>query len=331
MSHTAGKTSVRDPQIDLVRGLCLLIMLVDHLPENPLQSLTYRPIGLFTAAPAFVFLSGYVAGWRLSLQAASRSWTVVRKGLMRRIVILMAIHHAIATVLAVAVAVAPRTDSLRTILPHYAASPWSAWLLEMMFVNQTVYLDLLTMYVMLLPVLIFVIPMFLKGRAYRVLAASGCLWLAVQLDFMPDIAERVSRFCGMNLLAWQLLMVTGAWLGYRRSQGLSYGFTRHATWKAWVYAVCAAGLVLRHWPGIAPLAGDEQPGMCVHLLQWIPLLNFAAVAAGCSMLPGAWRQWVTKAFSPLVTAGRHALALFVLHFALCYLIWFGYAGVGSGT
>lgn len=327
MSTTAAKTSSRDPQIDLIRGLCVLIMLVDHLPDSPLQSLTYRPFGLFTAAPVFVFLSGYVAGWRLSLQALAGSWKAARVSLARRIVILMVLHHAIATLLAVAAALAPRSETLGRILPQYIDSPWNAWMSEMIWVNRTVYLDLLTMYVLLLPILLVVIPMFQRGKAARVLAFSGCLWLGVQFDLMPDIAERLSRFCIMNLLAWQLLMVTGAWLGYRRSQGLSFSFTSHPAWKACVIAVCAGGLLLRYWPGFAAHVADEQPGLCVHLLQWVPLLNFAAAAAACSMIPAGWRARVTNALFPVVTAGRHALALFVMHFAICYLVWFGYAGV----
>ncbi len=51
---------VRD--IDFWRGAVLIVILVDHIPGNPLEHLTPRNFGLSDSAEAFVFLSGLSVG-----------------------------------------------------------------------------------------------------------------------------------------------------------------------------------------------------------------------------------------------------------------------------
>ncbi len=51
---------VRD--IDFWREAVLIVILVDHIPGNPLEHLTPRNFGLSDSAEAFVFLSGLSVG-----------------------------------------------------------------------------------------------------------------------------------------------------------------------------------------------------------------------------------------------------------------------------
>ena len=52
----------RDCRIDALRGICLIVMTCNHLP-NPLHAITYQPLGFVSAAEVFVFLSGMVSAW----------------------------------------------------------------------------------------------------------------------------------------------------------------------------------------------------------------------------------------------------------------------------
>ncbi len=48
--------------IDFWRGAVLIVILVDHIPGNPLEHFTPRNFGLSDSAEAFVFLSGLSVG-----------------------------------------------------------------------------------------------------------------------------------------------------------------------------------------------------------------------------------------------------------------------------
>ncbi len=54
-------TNGRDHRIDFFRGLALIFIFWDHVPDNPLAQLTVRNFGFSDAAEIFVFLAGYAA------------------------------------------------------------------------------------------------------------------------------------------------------------------------------------------------------------------------------------------------------------------------------
>src|SRR5215475_13236883 len=51
----------RDLRLDLFRGLALLFIFIDHIPNNVLSYITLHSIAFSDAAEVFVFISGYVA------------------------------------------------------------------------------------------------------------------------------------------------------------------------------------------------------------------------------------------------------------------------------
>jgi hypothetical protein len=52
--------SRRSILLDFLRGLCLLVMTVDHLPQTFIKNITWQGVGFFSAAEGFIFLSGLV-------------------------------------------------------------------------------------------------------------------------------------------------------------------------------------------------------------------------------------------------------------------------------
>jgi hypothetical protein len=52
-------------EIDFWRGLALVVILIEHIPRNVLDSLTPQNFGFSDAAEAFVFLSGVSLGLSL--------------------------------------------------------------------------------------------------------------------------------------------------------------------------------------------------------------------------------------------------------------------------
>ena len=55
----APVTVVRDLRLDLIRGLSLWLIFLDHIPSNIVSWLTIRNYGFSDAAEIFVFVSGY--------------------------------------------------------------------------------------------------------------------------------------------------------------------------------------------------------------------------------------------------------------------------------
>ena len=53
----------RDLRLDLLRGLGLWMIFLDHIPDDVVSWMTLRNYGFSDAAEFFVFISGYLAGF----------------------------------------------------------------------------------------------------------------------------------------------------------------------------------------------------------------------------------------------------------------------------
>src|SRR5215510_1231769 len=53
---------LRDLRLDLLRGLAIYMIFLDHVSGDPLGKFTYRMIGFSDAAEIFVFVSGLACG-----------------------------------------------------------------------------------------------------------------------------------------------------------------------------------------------------------------------------------------------------------------------------
>ena len=56
------QSPTRDVRLDLLRGVALLVVFINHIPGNRISALTPSRCGLSDMAEVFVFLSGYVCG-----------------------------------------------------------------------------------------------------------------------------------------------------------------------------------------------------------------------------------------------------------------------------
>ena len=69
--------TARDPRLDVLRGLCLVMIFINHVPGNALEVLTTRNFGFSDAAEGFVMMSGIAAGiaYGPDFRAPGRYWT----------------------------------------------------------------------------------------------------------------------------------------------------------------------------------------------------------------------------------------------------------------
>ena len=66
----------RDPRLDVFRGLCLVMIFINHVPGNVYEKFTSRNFGFSDAAEGFVLMSGIAAGLAYSadFRAPMRLW-----------------------------------------------------------------------------------------------------------------------------------------------------------------------------------------------------------------------------------------------------------------
>ena len=76
---------VRDPRIDLTRGIANWFIFLDHIPHNAVNLLTLRNFGFSGAADLFIFVAGYAAALFYGRMARERGLVVTTTRIFRRL------------------------------------------------------------------------------------------------------------------------------------------------------------------------------------------------------------------------------------------------------
>ncbi|HKQ71004.1 MAG TPA: OpgC domain-containing protein [Polyangiaceae bacterium] len=174
-------TSRRDLRLDLLRGICIAIVLVDHVGGwSPLYYLTGGARFFVTAAEGFVCISGVVFGgvyWPIAEKAGMRS--VWRKALKRA-----AMLYVVAIVSSLVLLAGAVVTHLPVALFHDAGEVGNAVLKILLFRRIFRFVMILTLYSLLTAAAPLGIWL-LHRRLPAVLAAGSlCLYTAFQL--FPD-------------------------------------------------------------------------------------------------------------------------------------------------
>lgn len=257
-------SSPRDARVDLLRGLSLLSIYVDHIPQNVLADVTLHNFGFSDAAELFVLLAGF---------SATHAYNSVferyglRVGLKR--VFLRCLHiYGVQVVLLIGtfllVGLWEQAYGTRSIIMGpMLRDGWQGALRGVSLRALPAYLDILPLYILLLAAF----PLVRFGLARSVagtVAASFLLYgLANALHWnLPNVVDPAdAAHWYFNPFAWQMLFVIGCALAIAARRGLPVVTAppRALVALCWVYAV-GCFLVLdawKLWP--APLPGDFYP------------------------------------------------------------------------
>lgn len=318
-------TGARDPRLDFFRGLCLVMIYVNHIPGTVFEHLTSRNFGLSDAAEGFVFMSGCAValsyGPRVAdglkmphlLRGWGRSWQLYLVHLMTSIWAISIVAGA--TVLLGADEVF-KTNSFNLLREQ----PFQVIFGVAALTHQFGYVNILPMYAVLMlfaPVLVRLGQL----RPGLLLALSVIVW-AIVAEFridLPNYPQQGGWF--FNPFAWQILFCIGILTGLALRRG-----ERLVPVKGWIVALTLgwvlfclvwaqsaamtrmmneALLMLNHWGVPYFIAGFDKTYVSLPRLS-----HFLALAYVVSLPVIFPRLAAAKFTAPIRLIGRHSLPIF---------------------
>lgn len=336
----AGRGSQRDLRIDFFRGLALLFIFVDHIPDNFLAKLTLRNFGFADAAEAFVLLAGFSAVLAYGRMFDSQGFKAGTARVLDRVRDIYAWHLGLIIVctigLTLAAAVFGNFGYVRNIGVHvFADSPARSAVLAAGLINQPNMLNILPLYVVLLlfwlPFVLWMMP----RRPWLVLGLSVAIWALANALHLNLPSQQHSKGWVFNPFAWQLLVTIGAMAatfsrrgGIQRSQPL--------IWLAVAYIIFAF-VVAAPWVNIPGLEtwrivprNTLGPIDKAYLSPW-RLAHIVALGYLAIVLLSPQSGWLCRAWARGIGhCGRHSLEVFCLGTVLSFTGWVVLAEAGYG-
>lgn len=337
-AEAAGRP--RDLRLDFFRGVALLCIFIDHIPDNALAKLTLTNFGFADAAEVFVALAGYAC---FLAYATPRPRMHLRGGFKKlgeRIGLIYLAHVAVLVVGALALLAAAHVFGNPFILEHVnlvplKENPLGALARAAVLFYQPGYLNILPLYLVLLlwlPMLLWLIRKSV-GIAFLV---SAAIWVAAGIlrYNLPNWTDASGWV--FDPFAWQFLFSLGAIAASLSGRDMvSRSLAHPLFWLASCY-LAFAFVVAAPWTRIwgleeARILPDFRPQLSKQYLSaWrvahivaLAYVVASAVPAGAAWLRSRWARW-------LVNCGQHSLPVFCAGILLSLAGFIVVAQFGTG-
>jgi len=313
----------RIEELDALRGLMLVWITCTHLPTI-LSIYVNQPLGFFSAAEGFIFLSALFTG-RIYFRVAERDgnramwgklWMRTGKLYCYQLLLL-----AFAFVIEAPIAAHGNTPAVHNLLDFYfSAGRTRAFIDAALMVYRPPLLDILPVYIILLgltPLALFLGERF--GWKYA-LTGGFTLWLFAQLGFRSFVYHVQSRAFGLqiplnemgafDLWAWQLWWLVGLWFGVRWAKDdVRLNWVKQVTIPA---AIVAAFFLILRYAQVAGVLTFGKSGFLVDKWDFgvARMIDFTAVAVLAIRFRSALRPLSIR---PLVMLGQSSLPVFCVH------------------
>ena len=327
------KGQARDLRIDACRGIALWFIFLDHIPNNIGSWLTLRNYGFSDAAEVFMFVSGVTCALAYGNALRFEGWTgVVRRTLRRSWDIYVAfLLLTLGCVILVHLAGGRLADesNTRILLDHPGEKLAQAAVLLYRPVNT----DVLPIFVLLH--LSFAPLLWLLLRVPNVtLGASLTLYALVHV-FGWTIPGPNGHWA-FNPLAWQLLVVLGAWWMIEDRSVRPWVTSRTARALAALYLLFSLVIVLS--PHIKPLDALIPQALSQLIypldksnLDPLRLLHFLAIAVLAAWLvPRDWSWLKTPVMRGAICCGQNSLPIYCVGVLLAFASHMALLGISDG-
>jgi len=313
----------RDLRIDACRGIALWFIFLDHVPNNIGSWLTLRNYGFSDAAEIFMFVSGVTCALAYGAAQHREGWNGVIKRTLRRswdiyvAFLLLTLACAILAYLAGGSHLADVSNT-RVLFDEPGSTLARAAILQYRPVNT----DVLPLFVLLH--LLFAPLLWLLLRAPNLtLGASVALYVLVHV-FGWTVPAWPSNHWAFNPLAWQLLVVLGAWWMIEKRVP-PWMMSRTALVVAVSYLlfslVIALSWHIKPLDALVPqaLAKLHHP-LDKSNLDPLRLLHFLALAVlAARFAPRNWRWLMTPVGRGAIRCGQNSLPIYCLGVLLAFV------------
>lgn len=319
----------RDHTLDTLRGFFVLYMFSQHLLMSPfaasgwITDYSFYPHGFAPTAAGFILISGIVIGMGSSRLYQRKGYAALANVARSQALKIYLTHMITFTIVLIAGQFLPAMFASDRAFVLMDEEPIRALILGATLLYQPTFYDILPMYCLYLLATPWVLHSFHKHGPARALAISAGLWLAMQFGghiVFSRILDNVrnSRLGLFNPLAWQVIFVTGLYLGHKRLD--PKGFLKAIPKKYFGPLLGLAGTVT--FLGIAARWQwfGAQPPWLIHELNWKTLfppamaLNFAGFCFVLAVLAARCPRAFT--WRPLIFVGKHPLICFGFHLVI---------------
>lgn len=326
-------STTRRWEIDALRGLMLVLMMVTHLPSR-LTSPLGQPFGFVSAAEGFVLLSAYMAGMVYGRIAWRKGVVEMRRAFWRRALKIYACQAATLLFLFTVIAfIGLRFDqpAATNLMAYYLQQPLTALVYGLLLVYSPPLLDILPLYILFMLASPWVMVLAWRHGWTPVMGVSVALWLLAQFGLSQwafDVVATVvpipvpyAETGSFDTWGWQLLWMLGLWMGATRNDPLApaFVFPRWAVHTALGFALVC--LVWRH--GVGQLPFGSHTGLNLLFDKWslgpMRVINLFALVV-LTLHYGPRLALRTPRMRWLETLGTASLPVFCAHLVIVLLV-----------
>ncbi|TKC92518.1 OpgC domain-containing protein [Trinickia terrae] len=305
------KKSQRLVELDFLRGLVLLVIVVDHIGGSILSRFTLHSYAFCDAAEVFVFLGGYATATAYLSLAAKRDETAARLRFMRRALEIYRAFLVTAGLMLVisAAFVALGMDEAPNLayadLDSLTSTPFQS-LIDILLLRRQPYLaSVLPMYAFFALAVPLALPLARK-KPWLLAAGSVALWAAAS-HAIPYLPAADDMHWDFNPFAWQLMFLLGVLARcqpvYQRVSTSHFGPLVSGAAFVIIAALCFAKLV-----GVEAALRPEFK----QNLEWLRVVNFLAIAwLVADMIRIGWVGKTAEWLPWIGIVGRKGLLCFI--------------------
>jgi hypothetical protein len=311
-------------EFDVLRGILLLLMSVDHSPSS-LRRFTNQPLGFFSTAECFVFVSAFLAGMVFHKRAEKLGFAAARSASIHRAGRIYRAHLVtISFAFILGSFFLSEFPGVRNLLDRYLMDPWAAIAGSLALLFRPPLMDILPMYVLFS----FLTPAAF-GAAQRwgwktVLSISFSVWVIAQTDVREILVNASNglpfvQLGPFDLLAWQFLWLGGLFVGQRFLENKALLPTPHLLRPLLVLSAIA----FLFWRWISIDSGPDSMTETWLFDKWhlgpLRLINFALAASVTATFLKYLNRWEAP-LRPFLLIGRHMLPVFCSQICLSVVL-----------
>ena len=330
----------RDLRIDFFRGLALIFIFVDHVPDNVVAKLTLRNFGFADAAEVFVLLAGFSAVLAYGRVFEAHGFRAGFARVFERVREIYLWHLTLLVICGIGLTLAATYFGNFAYMKNigvqvFTEDPARSSVLAALLVNQPNSLNILPLYIVLmlfwLPFVLWLLP----RNPWQALVLSLGMWVAANVLSANLPSLQHPKGWVFNPFAWQLLITIGALTAHFVRKG-QIPHSRPLIWAACGY-LAFAFLFVAPWTQIPGLENARlfAPGLLgnidkSYLSPW-RLADVVALGYLTLILLSPKSAWLTRGWAMGIGhCGRHSLEVFCLGTILSFVGWIVMAEAGNG-